>query len=363
MFAAGFATFALLYVVQPLLPLVGRRFSLSPATSSLTLAVSTAGLAVAVLPLARLSERYGRARVLHFSLALAAALGLAAAFAPSFAILLLIRALQGAALGGVPAAALAWVAEEIHPGAVARAGGLYIAGTTVGGMTGRLLGGALADIWGWRGAVFGVGLLAVAAAVASIGLIPIAAAGPAREPIVRSGDEGPRIRLYLIGGLGMAAFVGIYNVLSYRLEAAPYRLSPSVSGLVFLAYLAGTLTSAQAGRVRDRLGLAGSVGAAIAVALAGLALTLAAPLPIVVVGITLLTGGFFLLHTVASSTVSARAARPSAAAAGYLLVYYLGSSVGGPLLGVAWTAGGWTLAAGAAAALLVAAGLLSLRMD
>jgi YNFM family putative membrane transporter len=362
MFAAGFATFALLYVVQPLLPLVGRRFEISPATSSLTLAVSTAGLAVCVLPLARLSERYGRARVLHLSLALAAGLGLAAAYAPSFAALLVIRALPGAALGGVPAAALAWVAEEVHSGAVARAGGLYIAGTSVGGMTGRLLGGALADVWGWRGAVFGVGLLSVVAAAASIRLIPIAAVARAREPTDRK-DAGPRIQLYLIGGLGMAAFVGIYNVLSYRLEAAPYGLSPSVSGLVFLAYLAGTFTSAQSGRVRDRLGLAGSVGAAIAIALAGLALTLATPLALVVIGITLLTGGFFLLHAIASSTVSARAARPSAAAARYLLVYYLGSSLGGPLLGLAWSAGGWTLAAGAAGALLVAAGLLSVGTD
>jgi YNFM family putative membrane transporter len=60
MFAAGFGTFARLYVVQRLLPLVGRLFEISPAaTSSLTLAASTAGLAVCVLPLARLSERYG----------------------------------------------------------------------------------------------------------------------------------------------------------------------------------------------------------------------------------------------------------------------------------------------------------------
>ena len=365
LFAAGLATFALLYVVQPLLPLLGRTFRVSPAQASLALSASTAGLALTVLPLARLSERHGRARVLHWSLAGAAALGLLAALAPSFPVLLGVRALQGAALGGVPAAALAWVAEEMHPGAVAKAGGLYIAGTTVGGMSGRLVGGGLAELGGWRTAVFGVSLIAFAAAILSVRLIPEAAVRTLDAHTVETAGDGStalRVRLYLAGGLGMAAFVGVYNVLGYRLEGAPYHLSPAVSGLVFLAYLAGTLSSAHAAGVRDRIGLGASIVTGAVVALAGLALTLSRPLPLVVAGVTLMTAGFFLLHSIASSTVAARAPRPSAAAARYLLAYYLGSSLGGPLLGAAWSAGGWPATTGVAAVLFGLAALVTGRI-
>lgn len=38
----GFSTFALLYSVQPLMPLLARDFALTPAQSSLALSISTA---------------------------------------------------------------------------------------------------------------------------------------------------------------------------------------------------------------------------------------------------------------------------------------------------------------------------------
>ena len=50
MFAAGVSTFVLLYATQPLLPLLAHDFHVSPASSSLTLALSTGALALALLP-------------------------------------------------------------------------------------------------------------------------------------------------------------------------------------------------------------------------------------------------------------------------------------------------------------------------
>ncbi|KAE8762132.1 MFS transporter, partial [Georgenia thermotolerans] len=167
LFGIGLATFALLYAVQPLLVPIGGEFAVGASEASLLVSVSTAGIAVAVLPLARLSERLGRARVITGGLAAAALAGALVAWAPSFPLLLGLRALQGVALAGVPAAALAWVAEEVHPAAVTRVGGLYIAGTTVGGMAGRLLAGLAAEVWGWRGAVLAVALAAAAVTAAA----------------------------------------------------------------------------------------------------------------------------------------------------------------------------------------------------
>jgi YNFM family putative membrane transporter len=313
LFCAGVATFAALYVVQPLLPTLGRAFDRSPAQASLSLSVSTLTLALAILPVSRLSERYGRGRVLAVSLLFTGLFGLVVAASTSWPELLLLRAVQGVALAGIPAVALAWVAEEMHPDAVSRAGGLYVAGTTIGGMSGRLVGGGLAELGGWRTALLGIGVLSLVCAAACVRLLPAsrsalsggAAAARTVAPV------SVRLRLYLIGGLAMAAFVGVYNVLGYRLEAA----------------------------------------------LAGVALTLARPLPLVIAGVALMTAGFFAMHAVASSNVARLAPRPSAAAGRYLLCYYLGSSLGGPLLGQAWTSGGWSATAAVAAALFAAAGV------
>jgi YNFM family putative membrane transporter len=359
LFCAGVATFAALYVVQPLLPTLGRAFDRSPAQASLSLSVSTLTLALAILPVSRLSERYGRGRVLAVSLLFTGLFGLVVAASTSWPELLLLRAVQGVALAGIPAVALAWVAEEMHPDAVSRAGGLYVAGTTIGGMSGRLVGGGLAELGGWRTALLGIGVLSLVCAAACVRLLPAsrsalsggAAAARTVAPV------SVRLRLYLIGGLAMAAFVGVYNVLGYRLEAAPYALRPGVAGLVFLAYLAGTWSSARGGRLAGDRGMRFAIGVGVAAALAGVALTLARPLPLVIAGVALMTAGFFAMHAVASSNVARLAPRPSAAAGRYLLCYYLGSSLGGPLLGQAWTSGGWSATAAVAAALFAAAGV------
>ena len=141
MFAAGFSTFALLYSVQPLLPLFAAEFQLGAAASSLALSVTTGMLAVAMLLASSLSDVWGCKPVMVVSLLASALLTLAAALAPSWPALLLLRTLLGLALSGLPAVAMAYVGEEMHPKSVGLAMGLYISGSSLGGMGGRLVTG------------------------------------------------------------------------------------------------------------------------------------------------------------------------------------------------------------------------------
>ena len=62
-----------------------------------------------------------------------------------------------AALAAVPAVAMAYVAEEVDAATVGAAMGLYIAGSALGGMGGRLIASLIADIADWRWALGGVG--------------------------------------------------------------------------------------------------------------------------------------------------------------------------------------------------------------
>src|SRR6478609_6924238 len=165
LFLAGVATFALLYSTQALLPLLSSDFGVSAGGASWTVSAATGGLALFVLPMSALSERFGRRTVMTASLAVAVAVGLLVPFAPSIGALVALRAVQGAALAGLPASATAYLAEEVRPKALITAIGLFVAGNSVGGMSGRVITGWVAQEWGWRAAVGVIGLLAVACAV------------------------------------------------------------------------------------------------------------------------------------------------------------------------------------------------------
>ena len=144
------------------------------------------------------------------------------------------------------------------------------------------------------------------------------------------------------------------SYLTFRLEAAPLGLSTTVTSLLFLAYLAGTVSSPLAGRLSDRFGRRRLALAGIGFSLAGLALMLPDQIVCITVGLLVFTAGFFAAHSVASSWVSSRATgRRGQAAAMYLLCYYLGSGAFGALIGLAYQYAGWPATTASIAALFV----------
>jgi YNFM family putative membrane transporter len=372
LFAAGLATFAMLYSTQPLLPELARAFDVSPAHSAYTVSLATLGLGVALLIAGPASEVFGRTRLMRWSVAAAAAIGVLCALAPSWPALLVLRGVQGVALAGLPAVAMAYLREEVHEASHARASGLYVAGTAVGGMTGRLMAGGLADLGGWRAALGGIAVLGVGCAVLVGFLLPASRnfvpAPPSPRPLlhqtIRVLADPALLALYGIGATAMGAFVAVYNATGFRLAEAPYGLGPGLAGLVFTVYLVGSAASAYAGRLAGRFGRRAVVPIGCLVTIAGVAITLASPLPLVIVGLAVMTAGFFAVHGVASGWVAVRAhtggGGTGQAASVYLFVYYLGSSVFGGLAGTAWTRAGWPGVVVEAAALLVVTLLLTL---
>jgi MFS transporter, YNFM family, putative membrane transport protein len=372
-FLAGIAVFATLYAPQALLPELTRSFGVSPASSTLVISMSTGALAVGLLVLGPVSDRRGRTGILHASLAAAAVLAVLIALAPAWWVLLVLRGLQGFALAGLPAVAVAYLREELHPAVSARAIGLYVSGTALGGLSGRLLSGALTELGGWRTALGGAAAVAVGCAVAvrlllppSRRFTPVTREGPLTRQLAGAFTDPALLALYGVAALLMGGFVAVYNAGTFRLEAAPYSLSPALAGLVFLAYLLGSVSSPVAGAVADRFGRRPVVPAAVLLMAAGIALTLPQPLWCVVLGLCVLTTGFFAAHGVASSWVAVRAQlggrAVGQAASLYSFWYYVGSSVGGTLAGRAWSDAGWPGVALLAGGSTTAALLLTLLL-
>ncbi|OFJ51537.1 MFS transporter [Mycolicibacterium grossiae] len=358
LFCAGIATFAQLYSPQAVLPLISADLGVGAAHAALMVSVSTVGLAVGVIPWSVLADRIGRVKAISISVTVATAVGLLVPFAPTLDLLLVGRFVEGLMVGGVPAIAVAYLTEEVDPGHAARAAGTFVAGTTVGGLLGRLIASPVADATSWRTGIFAVAVLCGVAALSFVRLAP-APRGfvPSRERGAHP-DGGvlhrlaanlrtPRqLALYAQAFLLMGGFVALYNFLGFRLIGAPFHLAPSLVSLVFLAYLAGTWASSRAGAEATRFGRKRVLLASVALMATGVAITLSDELILVLVGLVIATAGFFGAHSIAAGWTGQSAPVGKAQASSlYNLFYYAGSSVIGWCGGVAFDAHGWTAVA------------------
>jgi MFS transporter, YNFM family, putative membrane transport protein len=371
LFLGGFATFSLLYNLQPLMPMLARAFGLTPALASGAVSAATIALAMALIPAAILADRLGRKPVMTAALVLATLFTLVGAFAEGFNGLLVSRALLGLSLAGLPAVAMAYLSEEFEPSAIGRAMGLYISGNALGGLSGRFFAAQIAEHADWRVALICLAAFSALTVTAFWRMLPpsrhfqpsggafAGLPGHVREIFADSGLRS----LFALGFLLMGCFTSLYNYLGFRLVEAPFSLSAAQIGMVFLLYLVGIVASNLAVRLVDRLGRANTLRAMVGLMVAGLALTLAWQLWLVVLGVGMFTFGFFAGHSVAASWVGRRPVPARAlAAALYLCSYYLGASLIGSLSGLAWQFDAWLGVAGCLGAGLALCGLITWRL-
>ena len=371
-FAAGYSIFLLMYAVQPLLPIFTREFHISAATSSLALSLTTACLAVSMLVVGAIGEGWSRKPIMTASLMTAALLTVLSSLVRDWPAFLLIRTIEGVAIAGLPALAMAYLGEEIHPEDVGVSMGIYVGSGALGGMTGRLLTGVLTDHLSWRPALAIVGVVGFVASLVFASCLPASVRFEPRVVSIasllqtyrRHMRDGVFIALVSEAGLVLGTLVTIYNYIGFRLLAPPYSLSQTLAGSVFALYVFGFFSSSIIGMLSHRFGRPRLLVASLATMLAGVLATLSRPLPLVIVGVALVTIGFFGAHSVSSSWVGLRAqAGKAQASALYLFFYYTGASVAGSIGGVFWTAAGWVGVVGFLVVLLAAAiGIATTRL-
>lgn len=349
MLAAGLATFNALYATQALLPILVEDLNITPTEAALTVSATTGMLAVCIVPMSILSEGFGRGRILIISALAATALGLFIPLAPNAAALIALRGLQGIAIAGVPAVAMTWLAEELDPAALGRAMGLYIAGNTVGGLTGRLIPAGLLEITDWRTALLITAAIALFTAVLMAVLLPRQKNFTPKQIGLRSEIaamvghlQNPQLLgLFLIAFVGMGVFVSLYNYFGFRM-IDHFGLSPALVGVVFLMYISGTWSSARAGAMAEKFGRGNVLTGGAALMLAGLLATAAGWLPLALLGLFLFTAAFFAMHSTASSWIGLAATDHRAEASSmYLFSYYAGSSLVGAATGAVFMSTSW----------------------
>jgi YNFM family putative membrane transporter len=349
-FAASVA-FTAMYSTQPVLPQIGAEFHVSPAEAGLTLSSVTFMLAFASLGAGQLSDRFGSRRVMLLSGGALALLCVVAPFAPTFPSLVAVRAAQGFVAPGLTIAGLAFLHNELPAAWRGRVSGLYIGANTMGGLVGRLGVGLSVERIGWRG---GLGLVAVWVILGTALLLFASPMGSARAAESRGSGARPPLRAIarklwwapFIGGTVFFPFLTIFSFLTYRLEGAPFGLSPTLASLVYLSYVIGAVAAATAGNISDRVGRRSTIQFALLVVAAGLGFSLAPVLALTILGFTLVCVGSLMAHAVANASVSQAANPLGAQARGtalslYTLGFYIGGGLGSFVPGFALVSFGW----------------------
>ena len=348
-YLAAFAAFIAMYLPQPILPLLSADFEVSASTAGLLISALVLSVAFMSLVVAPLSDRVGRKPILVGCSLLLALPSLACALATDFSHLVVMRFLQGALVPGVLAVSVAYLSEEFAPRHVPVLVGGYISATVVGGMTSRLLSGAVSDFFDWRWA-FGVSsLFSLAVGLVLLVLLPSSSYFRATENL-RGAYRGMAAHLrdsrlvggYLVGSLLFFAFLGLFTYLPFHLAGPPYHFPPLRIGLIFLVYGAGAISSPLVGRLTRRFQFWKILAGALFVTLTANLLTLAPSTAVLIGALLLLCFANFVVQSTATAFVAATAAHDRAGAnALYLFCYYVGGSLGGYLPGLLWPLYGW----------------------
>jgi len=265
-----------IHLFLPALPAVKAAFGISEAVAQLTLSVTLFGMAFLTLVYGSLSDRYGRRRVLLWSMALFVAGTLATLIADNIVLFVLGRLLQatGAAGGGALSRA---IARDVYgPDKLVKAIAYLTMAYTLGPMLAPPIGGFIVDHFGWRGIFVLALVLGGAIAVLSYLVIfethkPHAGSGAIRHMLAGYGALFSSLRFngfVLQSGFSTGAFFSIAVSATYLMRDNLGR-SATEYGLFFLAFPLGFssgnfVSSRLSGRVRIETMVL--VGALVAIA-------------------------------------------------------------------------------------------------
>jgi len=346
---AGFCTFLNLYSPQALLPALSREFGVGAAEISSIMTASTLAIALTAPFTGAVADVLGRKRLIAAAMLAVVVPTVGAALAPDVQALVVWRFVQGLLLPPIFAVTVAYIGDEWPPPLVAGVAGIYIAGSSLGGFSGRFVPGLLGDLFGWRPAFLALAGLSLAGALIVTLLLP-AEKGFIRSPglfasaqqMLRHLKNPQLLATYGIGFGVLFNFIAVFTYASFHLAAPPYRFSSTLLGLIFVTYLAGTAIAPATGWMMAWLGRRRFVLAVIAVWAGGALLMLLAPIPWIIAGLTFCAACGMLCQTIATGYVTENAKEGRSSAVGlYVTSFYAGGSMGAFLPGLAWEWGGW----------------------
>ena len=358
---AGYVAFVNLYSPQSILPLLSREFGATAAEISTIITVSTLAVAVTAPFTGAIADVLGRKRVIVAAMFVLAIPTLMVGLASNLHALIVWRAVQGLVLPPIFAVTIAYIGDEWSAREATTAAGIYSSGSSIGGFSGRLITGVIADLVGWRAGFMALAGIALAGAAAVAVLLPHERKFVRSDGLLASSRQmlahfrnGQLLATYAVGFGVLFNFICTFTYVSFHLAAPPYNLSATWLGAIFVVYLTGSVLTPFAGWAVGRFGRRHFMIAIIVTWLCGILLTLAPSLTLIVAGLAIGAGCGLICQAISTGyvTITAKVGRSSAVGL-YVTSFYLGGSFGAALGGFAWTVAGWPACVAVVALMLV----------
>ena len=224
---AGYCAFINLYSPQSILPLLSEEFGASAAGISTIITVSTLAVALTAPFTGTVADVLGRKRVIVVAMFALVIPTIMVGLSTSLPAMIFWRAVQGLVLPPIFAVMVAYIGDELPHHEATTVAGIYSSGSSLGGFSGRLFVGLLADLVSWRAGFM------VLAAIAFVGGIIVAFLLPHERKFVRSEgllSSGKQmlahlrnrqlIATYAVGFGVLFNFITTFTYVSFYLAAA-----------------------------------------------------------------------------------------------------------------------------------------------
>lgn len=191
---AAFVSASAFRICDPMLPQLAAEFGTSTGQAGATVTAFAIAYGLLQMFFGPMGDRYGKFRVVCFATFACAIGSMGAAFAPSLDVLIVCRALSGAAGAGIVPLSMAWIGDNVayeeRQATLAR----FLTGTILGMSMGQLTGGLITDTVGWRWAfvLLVVGYVMVGALLLrEVAQLGRSSRGSSRSPMVSQAASHP----------------------------------------------------------------------------------------------------------------------------------------------------------------------------
>src|SRR5690606_27224921 len=147
---AAFVSASAFRICDPMLPRLAADFGTSTGQAAATVTAFAVAYGLLQMFFGPVGDRYGKYRVVAVATFACAIGSMGAVLAPSLDVLVVCRALSGAAGAGIVPLSMAWIGDNVpyeqRQATLAR----FLTGTILGMAMGQLAGGLITDTVGWR---------------------------------------------------------------------------------------------------------------------------------------------------------------------------------------------------------------------
>lgn len=344
----GIAAFGAQYCLQPIIKDVAAYYGRGADGAGLIMGASLLGMAAMLLVLVYISDRLPIKKCILGSLCFALACTFSVWFIEDLYVFIVNRFLQGAVLAMIPVLTITYARLHSTPEKAGFAVSMYICGMTLGGLSGRLAMGILADYFPWKTALMLLGAIYAVIVALEFWLLQ-----PDKPRTVAGKTQDSHFDFFSYQGLKLLAvclfgfsfsdcFFIVFNFIPYIFSAPPYNFSHTLISMIFLIQIFGSFSSFVSGRLHARFGAYKLAYAGLSLIGIGALSTLLDGVAPKCAGLIIINLGFFAtqsMGSVMSSGISE--AHKSSCTAAYMFTYYTGASVITSIGGYLYRAFGW----------------------